>query len=71
MADKNKKGYNPKGIFGPEGFFGRMIDEQNAKQRAKKIEQNRKLFLDLILINQQILLEECLRIKNLLHLKEH
>jgi len=42
MADKNKKGYNPKGIFGPEGFFGRMIDEQSAKQRAKKIEQNRK-----------------------------
>ena len=42
MADKNKKGYNPKGIFGPEGFFGRIIDKQQAKIRAKKIEQNRK-----------------------------
>ena len=42
MAEKYKKGYNPKGIFGPEGFFGRIIDEQRAKIRAKKIEQNRK-----------------------------
>lgn len=42
MAEKYKKGYNPKGIFGPEGFFGRIIDKQQAKIRAKKIEQNRK-----------------------------